>query len=724
MKEQKLKARRLHVMTQNEIEELKVQKIINKHVDSFNSFRFNAGAGAGKTYALIETLKYVAVNKIVATRSPKKVACITYTNVAVNEINKRLGNSDTVHVSTIHVRLWEIIKKAQPQLLICHKDKIEEVMKQNNNKLNDASNRDVRFFSELNEEQKKEFIDFAVNTKDLFYRYKKMSAKSFKSAYASNSAVDKPIFLNKCLLNVKNFQHVVGLLYKNKSLEECLARIETGEEKRVSYDSKVNSDRLHYMKFSHDTLLEYGLKLVKEYPILCRIIIDSYPYFFIDEFQDTDRNVVKFLKTIHDYAAKHNKEWMVGYFGDTAQCIYDDGVGQNISVLHDGLVSVNKIFNRRSHKQIIDVANNIRADEIVQEPIFDDRINGLVSFYYHNSEDKLAVAKNFLSEYKSDLAKEEKEEGYTDTGNDKIHCLVLTNKLMASFNGFEEVYGVYSKSIIYYNDLNAQVLSRQLEKLHPTVLTIYHLIKIYQYIQKGVVSYYEIFGESSKNMTFCKASLVIRELENKEVTSLRDWVDLIYSRLENSDVKKEIGKAIINRISFELDAVVSGDIFRDKILDDINALMNDNFDEECKAKDKIDSVLDLSITSLINWVEFIDGVESDDMSYHTYHGTKGEEYRNVAIILEHNFGRNNKNKFKNYFKVVQTSAEEREVLLAGQEAEEKHINTQNLLYVACTRAIKNLRVLYLDDISEIENGIKTIFGESRPWPMNEKHISE
>ncbi|MGC3835376.1 hypothetical protein ACPSKX_14575 [Moritella viscosa] len=55
--------------------------------------------------------------------------------------------------------------------------------------------------------------------------------------------------------------------------------------------------------------------------------------------------------------------------------------------------------------------------------------------------------------------------------------------------------------------------------------------------------------------------------------------------------------------------------------------------------------------------------------------------------------------------------------------EEKHINTQNLLYVASSRAIKNLRVLYLDDISQIKEGIEAIFGESKPWPIEDNHIS-
>ncbi|MGF1817748.1 UvrD-helicase domain-containing protein, partial [Vibrio splendidus] len=334
-------------------------------------------------------------------------------------------------------------------------------------------------------------------------------------------------------------------------------RIDAGKEKRVNYDSKVNADRLHRMKFSHDTLLEYGLKLVETYPTLCRIIIDSYPYFFIDEYQDTHRNVVKFVKTINDYAIKNNKEWMVGYFGDTAQCIYEDGVGRDITELHDGLDDINKVFNRRSHQQIIDVANNIRDDEIVQKPIFDDRNNGSVSFFYHNSEDKLATAQQFIAEYKSDLAKANKEEGYTYADNDKIHCLVLTNRLMASFNGFEGVYDVYSKSKIYYNDLNTQVLSHELDKLHPTALTIYYLIKLYEDIQQGEVSYYDVFGSSSKNMAFSKASLVIRELENKDIASLNCWVELIVDRLGNSDAKEALGKALINRINYEQDKVTS-----------------------------------------------------------------------------------------------------------------------------------------------------------------------
>lgn len=702
-------------MTPNEIAELKVQENITKHIDDFKSFRFNAGAGAGKTYALIETLKYVTVNKIAAIKSPQKVACITYTNVAVNEIKSRLGNSETVHVSTIHERIWEIIKRAQPQILICHKEKIEEVIKKNNQKLYSADK--AKFFIDLDVVQKQEFIEFAIHTKDIFYQSKNLNATLLRNSYKNNTDINKPGFLDGCLKSAEKFKYVVSLLYKNKRLEECLERIDSGKEKRVNYDSKVNTDRLNYMKFSHDTLLEYGLKLVETYPTLCRIIIDSYPYFFIDEYQDAHRNVVKFVKTIHDYAIENGKDWVVGYFGDTAQSIYEDGVGRNIVDLHDNLADVDKIFNRRSHQKVIDVANKIRADKIVQVPIFEERINGEVRFFYNSQENEINTVQQFLDDYKNDLIADKGESGCIDDEETKIHCLVLTNKLMARCNGFGDVYEVYEKSVIYYDNLNTQVLSQQLEKLHPMVLTIYHLINLYQNVQQGKVSYYDIFGASSKNMAFSKASLIIRELRNIEVKSLKDWVDLIVDRLENSDAKEELVKALINRLNFENDEVASENIFRSTLLSRINALMNEDSEDEDKAKEKVESILELPITSLINWAKFIDGIEADDIIYHTYHGSKGEEYKNVAIILGHSFGSKNKDKFKNYFNAIQQDEKERERLFSDQKVKEKHINTQNLLYVACSRAIQNLRVLYLDDISEIKEGIDAIFVKSKLWSV-------
>lgn len=693
-------------MTKNETLELDIQKNILKHIDNFKSFRFNAGAGAGKTYSLIEALRYVAINKMTNKEHSQKVVCITYTNVAVNEIKDRLGNSDTIYISTIHERLWEIIKRAQPQLLICHQEKIKETIEKNKIKLF-KPNKD-NFFIKLKEKQQ-EFINFIEKEKEFYYKNKDYDTKKFRESYQIYMDENRPIFLDKTLSNIGDFKYVSNLILNIQKLEICLDKIEKGEEKYVNYDSKINTDILHRMKFSHDTLLEYGLKLVETYPTLCRIIIDSYPYFFIDEYQDTSPNVVKFINVIHNYAVENKRDWMVGYFGDAAQCIYDDGVGENIIEIHNKLENINKDLNRRSHTQIINIANNIRDDEIIQKPFIETRDKGSVVFFHGDFENKLLVAKEFLDEYKNDLINTNSEEV------PKLHCLVLTNELMANFNGFGDVYELYRKSNIYYENLNTQVLSQQLEKLHPTVLHIYYLVKLYQDIQNGIASYYDIFGMLSENVTFAKASLLIHKLRNIKITSLKEWLDLIIKELNNHEIKDILKLVLINRIHYEIDKVNSSNIFKSTLFDDIKTLINKNNENENEAKEKIENFLSLPISSLIKWVNFIDGVETEDIIYHTYHGTKGEEYTNVAIILEHSFGKMNKDKFKKYFSFIQKNDDERKKLLDCPDFKKKHINTKNLLYVACSRAIKNLRILYLDDISEIENGIKQIFGEIKPW---------
>lgn len=697
-------------MTPNEIREQEIQQSIFDKIDDFRSFRFNAGAGSGKTYALIETLKYASVHKILAKKSPQKIACVTYTNVAVNEIKGRLGNSDLVHVSTIHERVWDVIKRSQPELLKCHKEKIEETLEHIENDLQNSDK--SRFFNNLSEDEQRSLVEFIFESKGTYYKVKNLNAAGFRGAYIQNSSDGVQKLLKGALSNIANFKYVVALLYKKDNLQKCLKKIIEGKEKRVNYDSKTNTDKLHYMKFSHDTLLEYGLKLANNYKTLCRIIIDTYPYFFIDEYQDTNEKVVRLLKVIHEYAIQNGRSWMVGYFGDTAQNIYEDGIGEYISDLHTELFDIDKVFNRRSHKKIIDVINKIRGDSIVQEPIYEDKDHGSVSFFHHNSDNKIETAKQFLSFYSDEL------EGSTDLDKNsacKINCLVLTNQLMAEFNGFKDVYDAFKTSTIYYDQLNTLVLSQQLDKLHPTALNIYHLVKLYHNIKKSEVSYYDIFGAHSKNMTFSEASLIIREIKCDEVETLDDWCNLIIEKLENEGLRKNITRVLDNCTNYDRSSIETSEAFRATLIDSIHSLMLDGTEEQEQVLQKTNDILSLPISSLVRWFNFIDGCESDKFSYHTYHGTKGEEYDNVAIILEHSFGSRNRNKFKNYFDLLQKTEEEIGTLLSDQDFKTRHTNTKNLLYVACSRAVKNLKVLYLDDISDIKSGIEHIFGDVNPW---------
>lgn len=75
------------------------------------SFFLFAGAGSGKTRSLVEVLKRFQEENVQRLRlSGQKVAIITYTNAACDEIKRRLDFDPTFMVSTIHSFSWELIR--------------------------------------------------------------------------------------------------------------------------------------------------------------------------------------------------------------------------------------------------------------------------------------------------------------------------------------------------------------------------------------------------------------------------------------------------------------------------------------------------------------------------------------------------------------------------------------------------------------------------------------
>lgn len=90
---------------------------ISQYLNEHKSFVLEAGAGSGKTYTLIQTLNYLIQNKGEEFKKiNQKIVCITYTNVAKNEIIDRIEHNELVIVSTIHEFLWGSIKQYQKQL--------------------------------------------------------------------------------------------------------------------------------------------------------------------------------------------------------------------------------------------------------------------------------------------------------------------------------------------------------------------------------------------------------------------------------------------------------------------------------------------------------------------------------------------------------------------------------------------------------------------------------
>lgn len=92
-----------------------IQKCFSK--DNPKCFFVFAGAGSGKTRSLINTLTFLnSEHGEELLMQGKRIAVITYTNAACDEISRRLQYKPIFSVSTIHSFLWELIKNYQEDI--------------------------------------------------------------------------------------------------------------------------------------------------------------------------------------------------------------------------------------------------------------------------------------------------------------------------------------------------------------------------------------------------------------------------------------------------------------------------------------------------------------------------------------------------------------------------------------------------------------------------------
>ena len=80
-------------------------------LDDPKSFLLFAGAGSGKTRTLVEALELMKLRYATKlSMSGQKIAIITYTNAACEEIKRRIFFDANFMVSTIHSFCWDLIK--------------------------------------------------------------------------------------------------------------------------------------------------------------------------------------------------------------------------------------------------------------------------------------------------------------------------------------------------------------------------------------------------------------------------------------------------------------------------------------------------------------------------------------------------------------------------------------------------------------------------------------
>jgi DNA helicase-2/ATP-dependent DNA helicase PcrA len=331
---------------------------IMEHIVNGDNFLLSGGAGSGKTYSLVQVIK-----QVIADNPISKVACMTYTNAAVKEIEERV-NHKNLNVSTIHDFLWDNIKHFQKEL------------------------------------------------------------KLTIVALANDDNVTK--------IKIDDLENILDDFFDNRE-----------EPVKIQYKEYL---RLKEGVISHDELLVIADYMFENYPKLCDIVKDKYRFIFIDEYQDTHREVVRILL---EHFTKSKKQSTIGFFGDAMQSIYDDGIG-NINEYkgdEEGKVKeVKKTQNRRSPQKVISLANRLRTDGIAQVPSTDGSAPNMVNdqvkdgkiMFIHSTNEDISRVKQFLSEH----------HGWNFSDAKETKEVNLTHTLIADKAGFRTLMDIYDKDSI------------------------------------------------------------------------------------------------------------------------------------------------------------------------------------------------------------------------------------------------------------------------------------
>ena len=295
--------------------------------------RVYAGPGAGKTHFLVQNIRNVVESDdLIRKSSSRKVLCITYTNAAVKEISDRLGPvSNRVDISTIHAFVYEhIVRPFQVDLKrIMNADFRIEVA------CSGVISSQVEGFGVLHGVDKEDIYRFVAN-------------EIGESSYSYN--------------------------YSKKAMGEVevdLKAFLSSEEKKLQSGSKILPAHVNPIKkyiwgearkLTHDEILYFGYRILKENPLALYTLRVKFPYVFIDEFQDTNPLQTKIVKLMGQ------RDVRICVVGDEAQSIYSfQGATPTdfraFEIEGQECLQYCILGNRRSTENIINLCNFFRQSD-------------------------------------------------------------------------------------------------------------------------------------------------------------------------------------------------------------------------------------------------------------------------------------------------------------------------------------------------------------------------
>ena len=468
---------------------------------------------------------------------------------------------------------------------------------------------------------------------------------------------------------------------------------------------------------SHDQVLALADRMYEKYPRLCDILRDKYRFILVDEYQDTSPHVIRILL---EHLHKRGRGNIVGFFGDAMQAIHQNDVSYFQDYFaHANVRRVDKPDNRRNPAAVIELANRIRTDGLVQRPSDDPEApnmsggkvrEGSIQFLY-SKEGSLDKVKAYLE-----------AQGWNFQDGKRTKDLRLTHKLIAADAGYDELRALYSEDpVCCFIRKNADFIRSHVADTEEVTFEEAAL-RVGLTLPNG-----DLFDHVRNQPWAIVRHIYLDKDDLMADRSLRNHADhrdntpnpLLQHlfRIHDLMLLYEAGAYfdLIHQTSFRITRLEDKAILRqgmDALKEAMNGTIGDVIDCANNKKLRIwDDILirftmrneyqywrlrQIPYSQFQNLFNYQEGYNA----LSTQHKIKGLEYDNVLLILDN--GKWNSYNFK--------------YLLDPTVDQKKYASvlerTKKLFYVCCTRAMENLAVYYHAPTPGVLTGAKAYFGEA------------
>lgn len=571
--------------------------------DNLRSFFLFAGAGSGKTRSLINTLSYVDhMYRNNLTIHYRKVAVITYTNAACDEISKRLNYKSLFKISTIHSFLWDLIKPYQIDI---------------KNWMINSINQDIEKLTQEIDRSKKE-----------------------------NTIRSKQKKLNK----------------KQERLQKV------NDVNKFSYNP--NGENFEYNSLNHSEVLKMGAQFISQEKTMQNILVQKYPFLFIDESQDTNKELIDALLLVE----KNNKnKFLIGMFGDTMQRIYLDGKPDLPSCIPPDWSKPEKVMNHRSSKRIVALANTVRLQIDGQKQRARSDVDpGIVRLYIADNTSNKQCTEHLVRKRMKTITSDEK---WIEDSEHKT--LILEHQMAANRFDFSELFTPINDSKKFDTSLRDGSIPELsfLSDIVSPLVNAYNEQNNYE-ITKILRKHSPLYKKESFLKNKSCQQLLLKEIKESTYSLFSLWDNKKTPTC--LEVLKNIDKTNLFELSSRAKDIISTTENEPKIIALKNAL-NVPFDK---------------LERYSNYV-------SNNTQYATHQGVKGLEFPRVMIVLDDSEAKGNLFSYEKLFGAKPLSKTDIQNEEAGKDT--GIARTSRLFYVACTRAKKSLAVVaYTSDKNAVK----------------------